>query len=139
MSLGLFIFGLRDVCVEEGDKQQEKGKTTEEEKQKEITFPTLHIENRVWKVWVDGCKVFHSYGVENGKFQTTSREYGITNKGKKNQMLGSETATSKAERDWSSQLDKGYKPYDSDVEGMEMYRRVMLEKEKNGGSNYTQK
>lgn len=111
----------------------------DENKANTQTFPTLHCKERVWNVWVSENIVFHSYGIENGKFQTVEREYGFTNQGKSNEMSPHETAKSKAERDWFSQLEKGYKPYDTDIDGMAQYHKCLAEKEKNGGANYSEK
>lgn len=113
-----------------------KSKVKVEEKKQKF-FPYLFRENNMWKVWVIENSVSHMWGIVGGKMQSFTREYDFTNKGKINEMSPFETACSKAERDWASQVDKGYKPKETDDEGMKMYHSLLKEKEKHGGSNFS--
>jgi DNA ligase-1 len=54
---------------------------------------------------------------------------------RKNAISADEQAKLTAQRDWISQLDKGYKPDDNDKYGMNMYNNVMEQKEDQGRKN----
>lgn len=90
--------------------------------------------DRVWKVWVDGSTVHKSYGILNMK-QTVSppRSYSGVNIGKKNETTAEEQAIRQAERDWVSQLDKGYFPRSK--EGKKLAQEVLDKKKDQGNVN----
>jgi len=116
----------------EGDKNLEN---------KEIySLPTLYVidkrgQERLWKIWVTKNTVCRVSGLVNGKKVPWSRKFTGKNKGRKNETSDEEQAKLEADRIWTKQLDKGYKPKCD--EGKLLYSRVMKEKKKSGGVNRT--
>lgn len=102
-------------------------------------LPTLFVidkrgQKRMWKIWVISNTVYRSSGLVSGKKVPWSRTFTGKNKGRKNETTDREQAILEAERAWTKQLDKGYKP---NSEGKELYDKVMKEKVKSGGVNQT--
>lgn len=106
-----------------------------------LTLPPLYViaktgKTKVWKVWVQSDSVNRTYGDVDGKLVTTTRKCKATNVGRKNATTAQEQACLQAERDWISQLDKGYMPSKDDKSGMDKYQEVMKSKGKQGGGNH---
>lgn len=83
----------------------------------------------LWVCWVEGNQVFRTDGDVTGKMkEPVPREYkGNTVKTPEQQ------AQFEAEKMWMTQLNKGYKPDETDKKGMEIYNKVLEQKNNNGG------
>lgn len=88
---------------------------------------------RIWKIWVVKATVYKSYGETKGALTPSFRTFNGVNDGKKNSTTPEEQAKREAERDWVKQLDKDYHP--KTKEGLELEKRVMAAKKKQGGVN----
>ena len=88
---------------------------------------------RVWKVWVVEDTLHKLSGLKDGKKVPWSRTFEGKNIGKVNETTPEEQAVLQAERAWTKQLDKTYKP--KCREGKAMYKKVMKNKEDAGGRN----
>jgi predicted DNA-binding WGR domain protein len=90
---------------------------------------------RYWKISVNGDTITKEYGVVDGKPITTQRSFKGVNIGRSNETTAAEQAKLQANRDWTEQLQKGYKPNTKDVEGCSVYKRVTDQRKKDGGLN----
>ncbi len=83
----------------------------------------------LWVCWVTDNKIYRTDGDVHGKMkEPIPREYeGNTVKTPEQQ------AQFEAEKMWMAQLNKGYKPDESDKNGMEIYNKVLEQKNNNGG------
>jgi hypothetical protein len=90
---------------------------------------------RMWKIWVVGNTVHRSSGLIDGKKVPWKRSFTGKNKGKINETSDEEQAKLEADRSWTKQLEKEYKP--KCKEGLKMFEKVMKEKNKSGGINRT--
>jgi len=88
---------------------------------------------RVWKVWVVRDTLHRNSGLVDGKKVPFKRTFEGKNIGKANETTPEEQAVLEAERSWTKQLEKHYKP--KCKEGKKMYEKVMKNKEKSGGRN----
>ena len=88
---------------------------------------------RLWKIWVVGNTIHKLSGLKDGKKVPWSRTIEGKNTGKVNETTPEEQAILVAERAWTSQLDKKYKP--KCKEGKLMYEKVIKSKEETGGRN----
>lgn len=88
---------------------------------------------RVWRTWVVGKTVYRTSGLKDGKQIHWERTFEGKNIGKVNETSPEEQAILEAERTWTKQLDKKYKP--ECEEGMKLYNKVMKSKEKSSGHN----
>jgi DNA (cytosine-5)-methyltransferase 1 len=106
------------------------------------TLPTLYSKDakgkeRYWVVWVEDDTVYKQSGcMGTEKPREDKRTFTGKNIGRKNETSSHEQALFNAEKDWASQLDKGYKPHDDDDEGVERYEKIMAIKKDCGGSNH---
>lgn len=90
---------------------------------------------RMWKIWVEGDTIHRLSGLVYGKKVPSSRKIKGKNLKTKVATTAEEQAILEAERAWTKQLDKNYRPAFDDEEGNRMYDDVMEEKEKTGGQN----
>lgn len=88
---------------------------------------------REWKVWVVGDTAYRSSGLVDGKKVESKRQFSGKNIGKKNETTPQEQARQEAEREWTSKLDKNYKPKCD--QGKNLYKKVMSTKAETGGHN----
>ena len=88
---------------------------------------------RIWKIWAVKDTVYKIYGESKGLKTPSSRSFKGMNIGKKNATTAEEQAKREAERDWVKQLEKGYHP--KSKEGLELEKKVILAKKKQGGVN----
>jgi len=105
-----------------------------------VYFPTLYGfdakgKERLWKIWVEGNVIKRLSGLVYGQHISSERTVRGKNLKNKNATTPEEQAILEAERSWTKQLDKNYKPKYEDEEGMQMYKNVMKEKKKLGGQN----
>jgi hypothetical protein len=88
---------------------------------------------RVWEIWVIGDTLHRQSGLVDGQKVPFKRTFEGKNIGKVNETTPEEQAVLEAERSWTKQLDKNYKP--KCKEGKVMYKKVMKNKEESGGRN----
>lgn len=108
---------------------------------KDIKMPDLYKRRKdgklqKWKTWTEGDILIKQDYIVGGKEKEPTRtKCKAVNVGKKNEKSAVQHCHDKAERTWISMLDKGYSPDPSDKKGMNLYEKVMSEKEKAGGIN----
>lgn len=103
---------------------------------KNSKFPALFVQNSngntmIWCCWIKDNKFYRASGVTTGKIREPTLKIFEGNTVKSPQ----EQALFEAEKSWISQLSKGYKPADTDKEGLKIYNRVLDQKANNGGIN----
>jgi hypothetical protein len=96
-------------------------------------FPTLYKETKTgkthqWVISVEGSTIIRSDGDVGGKQKVSKREIS-----KNTLRTAEQQALDEAEKIWIKQLDKEYKPTDSN--GLKIYNYVIEQKSKNGGMN----
>ena len=103
-----------------------------------MKFPILYSydQKRFWSIENIGEYVYRESGLVDGKVVKFQRKFEGKNIGKKNESTPEEQALFNAQKEWAKYLDKGYKPLETDIEGMKMYNEIMKQKAKFGGKNY---
>lgn len=109
-------------------------------KSKSTYLPLLYAKDsagklRVWKCWVIGDTVYREHGLVDGKHVFSERKFEGKNVGKKNETTPEEQAWNEANKEWVAHIDKEYAPDAKDKDGMNMMRKLKVEKEKTGGHN----
>lgn len=103
-----------------------------------MSLPVLYNINKngreqMWRVWTEDDVLCREYGLVDGKHVTVRKKVTGKNIGRSNATTGIVQAQLEAEREWTSQLDKGYKPKDD--ADMKLYNKVLSDKSKAGGTN----
>ena len=103
------------------------------------SFPTLYNtdkngKTRCWILNVEDENVIREYGQVGGKLIKVSRKYTGKNIGKKNESSPEEQARFEAQKLWSAQLKKDYKPSEDDTTGTEFFDTVMEKINSQGGN-----
>ena len=106
-----------------------------------IQLPILTSKNRggkplIWFIYVDDHDYIKTYGQVAGKWVSTNKSCSGTNMGKKNERTPFEQAESESLSVWKKQIDKGYKPFEDDVEGTDYYNTIVHAKAQQGGKNH---
>jgi hypothetical protein len=107
----------------------------------ELKLPILSSKNRldkdmVWIIYTEGAEVIRRHGLLDGKWQLSSKTSSGVNIGKKNEQSPEQHAEFDALSLWKKQIDKGYKPFSDDKDGLEYYNQIMVDKAQQGGKNH---